>query len=118
MSKGENTMQNKGFTIGEIINAKGVTLVKRTTKDGGITLSIRHNKVQGSKEGKPYSRMKDFFKHITARAKAERGRAATAGKDMEYLFKTDKEMKERKPNFEMKDGILCFVKDKKKEAVA
>lgn len=108
-------MQNKGFTIGEVINEKGITLVKRTNKDGGITLSIRHNKVQESKEGKPYIRMKDFFKRLDATAREEKGRAATAGKDMEYLFKTDKEMKDRKPNFEMKNGILCFVKDKKKE---
>ena len=111
-------MQNKGFTIGEIINEKGITLVKRTNKDGGITLSIRHNKMQESKEGKPYSRMKDYFNRLDSMAKTERGRAATAGKDMDYLFKSDKEMKDRKPNFEMKDGILCFVKDKKKEAVA
>lgn len=111
-------MQNKGFTIGEIINAKGITLVKRTNKDGGITLSIRHSKVQEGKEGKPYSRMKDFFKRLDAEAKAEKGRAATAGKDMDYLFKTDKEMKDRKPNFEMQSGILCFVRDKKKEAAA
>ena len=109
---------NKGFTIGEIINEKGITLVKRANKDGGIALSIRQNKVQEQKEGKPYSRMKDFFKRLDATAKAEKGRAATAGKDMDYLFKTDKEMKDRKPNFEMKDGILCFVKDKKKEADA
>lgn len=111
-------MQDKGFTIGEIINAKGVTLVKRTNNDGSITLSLRHNNVQESKEGKPYSRMKDFFKRLDAAAKAEKGRAAMAGKDMDYLFKSDKEMKERKPNFEMNGGILCFVKDKKKEAVA
>ena len=111
-------MQNKGFTIGEIINAKGITLVRRTSKDGGVTLSIRHGKVQESKEGKPYSRMKDYFKRLDAAAKAEKGRAATVGKDMEYLFKTDKEMKDRKPNFEMQNGIPCFVKDKKKEAVA
>lgn len=111
-------MQNKGFTIGEIINAKGITLVRRTSKDGGITLSIRHGKVHKGKEGKPYSRMKDYFKRLDETAKAEKGRAATAGKDMDYLFKTDKEMKERKPNFEMQSGIPRFVKDKKKEAAA
>ena len=111
-------MQNKGFTIGEIINAKGVTLVKRTKKDGGVTLSMRHNKMQEIKEGKPYSRMKDYFKRLDAAAKAEKGRAATAGKDMDYLFKSDKEMKDRKPSFEMQNGIPCFVKDKKKEAAA
>lgn len=111
-------MQNKGFTIGEIINAKGITLVRRTNKDGGVTLSIRHGKVQESKEGKPYSLMKDYFKRLDAAAKAEKGRAATAGKDMDYLFKSDKEMKDRKPNFEMQNGIPCFVKDKKKEAAA
>lgn len=111
-------MQNKGFTIGEIINAKGITLVRRTNKDGGVTLSMRHNKVQKDNEGKSYSRMKDFFKRLDETAKAEKGRAATAGKDMDYLFKTDKEMKDRKPNFEMQNGIPCFVKDKKKEAAA
>lgn len=109
---------NKSFTIGEIINEKGITIVRRTNKDGGVTLSLRHSKVQEQKEGKPYIRMKSYFKRLDATAKAEKGRAATAGKDMDYLFKSDKEMKDRKPNFEMKDGILCFVKDKKKEAVA
>lgn len=109
-------MQNKGFTIGEIINGKGVTLVRRTNKDGGVTLSIRHGKVHESKEGKPYSRMKDYFKRLDAAAKAEKGKASTAGKDMDYLFKSDKEMKDRKPNFEMQSGILCFVKDKKEAA--
>nr|DAF57595.1 MAG TPA: hypothetical protein [Myoviridae sp. ctqfO1] len=111
-------MQNKNFTIGEIINAKGVTIVKRTSKDGSITLSIRHGKVQEQKEGKPYSRMKDYFRRLDAAAKAEKGKAATAGKDMDYLFKSDKEMKDRKPAFEMQNGIPCFVKDKKKEAAA
>ena len=110
---------NKGFTIGEILNAKGVTLVKNTGKDGELALSIRrYCKVWKEDSHKSYSRMKDFFKRLDAAAKAEKGRAATAGKDMDYLFKSDKEMKDRKPNFEMQDGILCFVKDKKKEAAA
>nr|DAE83103.1 MAG TPA: hypothetical protein [Caudoviricetes sp.] len=92
------------MTINEIIKEKGISIVKRVSNSGSISLSLRHKKQQESKEGKPYSQMRAFFNRIDAEAKAEKSKA----KDMDYSDK------DKKPVFEMKNGILRYVKGESK----
>ena len=89
------------MTINEIMKDKGISIVKRVSDSGNISLSLRHKKQHESKEGKSYSQMRAFFNMIDAVAKAEKAKA----RDIDY---TDK------PVFEMKNGILCYVKGESK----
>lgn len=91
------------MTINEIIHDKGISIVKRVSDSGSISLSLRHKKQQESREGKPYNQMRAFFNRIDAVAKAEKAKA----KDTDYD-------KDKKPVFEMKNGILCYVKGESK----
>lgn len=92
------------MTINEIIKDKGISIVKRVSDSGNISLSLRHKKQQDSKEGKPYSQMRAFFGRVDAVAKAEKAKA----RDLDYSDK------DKKPVFEMKNGILCYVKGESK----
>ena len=88
------------MTINEIMKDKGISIVKRAD----LSLSLRHKKQQDSKEGKPYSQMRAFFNKVDAVAKAEKAKA----KDMDYSDK------DKKPVFEMKNGILRYMKGESK----
>ena len=92
------------MTINEIMKDKGISIVKRVSDSGNISLSLRHKKQQDSKEGKPYNQMRAFFSRIDAVAKAEKAKA----RDIDYSDK------DKKPVFEMKNGILRYVKGESK----
>ena len=92
------------MTINEIMKDKGISIVKRVSDSGNISLSLRHKKQQESKEEKSYSQMRAFFGRIDAEAKAEKAKA----KDTDYSDK------DKKPVFEMKNGILRYMKGESK----
>ena len=92
------------MTIGEILKDKGIVNIKGKLRIVHIEEDTKENNTP-----KCLAMMNLFFKRLDQQAREQYQKAIIGGSDPDYILKSTKDLGDREPTFEWKNGMLTFV---------